>query len=42
MRNAIAAYNAGTARTGKSGKYLNQGYVDKVLGKYQEYKVGRA
>lgn len=28
---AVAAYNAGTARRTKSGKFSNQGYVDRVL-----------
>ena len=28
---AIAAYNAGGVRREKSGEYVNQGYVDKVL-----------
>ena len=40
ITNAIAAYNAGTARVGKAGKYVNQGYVDKVWGKFEEYKKG--
>ena len=36
--NVISAYNAGSARKGKGGKYTNQGYVDKVLRKLEEYK----
>lgn len=36
--NVIAAYNAGTARRGSSGKYTNQGYVDKVLEKFEQFK----
>ena len=28
---AIAAYNAGSARRGRNGKYVNQEYVDKVM-----------
>ena len=36
--NVIAAYNAGTARKGKNGKYTNQPYIDKVWRKLEEYK----
>jgi soluble lytic murein transglycosylase-like protein len=31
MKDAIAAYNAGTPRKKEDGKYVNQEYVDKVL-----------
>lgn len=36
--NVVAAYNAGTAKLGDKGGYMNQGYVDKVLRKLKEYK----
>lgn len=39
MRDAIAAYNAGSPRLGKDGKYVNQDYVDKVIRYYNEYKT---
>jgi soluble lytic murein transglycosylase-like protein len=32
----IAAYNAGSPRKGKDGRYVNQDYVDKVLGYAQK------
>lgn len=35
---AIAAYNAGTARTRSDGTFINQGYVDKVVTKLNEYR----
>ncbi len=39
MRDAIAAYNAGSPRIDKStGKYTNQYYVDKVSKFYSTYK----
>jgi soluble lytic murein transglycosylase-like protein len=38
MTHAVSAYNAGSARLGKGGKYLNQDYVDRVMGKYREFK----
>ncbi len=38
LEDAVAAYNAGIARRGDKGGYKNQGYVDKVLKKYQGYK----
>lgn len=38
MRDAIAAYNAGSPRLGKDGKYVNAAYVDKVYNAYQVYK----
>lgn len=39
MRDAIAAYNAGSPRIDKkTGKYINQGYVDKVTKNYETYK----
>lgn len=34
---AIAAYNAGSARKGKDGKYVNQAYVDGVNRWYNTY-----
>jgi len=37
VKNAIAAYNAGSARFNSDGSYINQGYVDKVYGSYQLY-----
>jgi soluble lytic murein transglycosylase-like protein len=39
MRDAIAAYNAGSPRLGKDGKYVNQDYVDKVTKNYELYKT---
>lgn len=39
MRDAIAAYNAGSPRLGKDGKYVNQAYVDKVTKNYEIYKA---
>jgi soluble lytic murein transglycosylase-like protein len=41
MSDVVAAYNAGSARIGKGGKYLNQPYVDRVLKKYRELKGGK-
>jgi soluble lytic murein transglycosylase-like protein len=39
MRDAIAAYNAGSPRINpKTGKYVNQDYVDKVTKNYEIYK----
>ena len=38
MRDAIAAYNAGSPRLNKDGKYINQSYVDKVTNNYNLYK----
>lgn len=35
MDDAVASYNAGSPRK-KDGKYVNQGYVDKVKGKMKE------
>jgi len=32
---AISAYNMGTAKFSKSGKFLNQRYVDKVVAKWK-------
>jgi soluble lytic murein transglycosylase-like protein len=34
----ISAYNAGTARRNGKGQYVNEGYVNKVWNKYQEYR----
>lgn len=40
MRDAIAAYNAGSPRIDpKTGKYVNQSYVDKVTKNYNLYKT---
>lgn len=39
MRDAIAAYNAGSPRLGKDGEYVNQDYVDKVMNAYNQYKT---
>ena len=39
MRDAIAAYNAGSPRIGNDGKYVNQDYVDKVTNAYNQYKT---
>lgn len=40
MRDAIAAYNAGSPRLSKeTGKYVNQDYVDKVTKNYEIYKA---
>jgi soluble lytic murein transglycosylase-like protein len=39
MRDAIAAYNAGSPRLGTDGKYVNQAYVDKVTNNYNLYKT---
>lgn len=33
---ALAAYNAGTARRGADGRFVNQAYVDRALGYYAE------
>jgi soluble lytic murein transglycosylase-like protein len=38
MRDAIAAYNAGSPRLGSDGKYVNAAYVDKVTKAYNLYK----
>lgn len=39
MKDAIAAYNAGSPRINpKTGKYVNQEYVDNVLKNYNVYK----
>ena len=35
---AVAAYNAGTARRGASGAFINQDYVNKVLGFWRQYR----
>lgn len=34
---AVAAYNAGSARKTKDGRYVNQAYVDAVLGFWKQY-----
>lgn len=40
MRDVIAAYNAGSPRlNSKTGKYVNQDYVDRVTKNYNLYKV---
>lgn len=38
LPDAIAAYNAGSPRLGKDGKYVNKDYVYKVLSNYETYK----
>lgn len=38
VKSAIAAYNAGSARFTKDGKYINQPYVDKVVSNLEMYK----
>lgn len=38
LRDAVAAYNAGSPRLGKDGKYVNKEYVDKVFRNYDIYK----
>jgi len=39
MRDAIAAYNAGSPKLGKDGKYINASYVDNVYRNYLMYKA---
>jgi len=39
LRDAVAAYNAGSPRLGKDGKYVNSAYVDKVWKNYNIYKT---
>lgn len=39
---ALAAYNAGAARTSASGAYVNQRYVDAVMGKLPTYQQQEA
>lgn len=39
VKDAIAAYNAGSVRKKKDGTYVNQSYVDKVYRQYQRYKA---
>lgn len=39
MRDAIAAYNAGSPRLTKEGQYVNQKYVDSVWRYYQMYET---
>lgn len=36
MRDIISAYNAGSPKKKEDGTYINQGYVDKVIEKYNE------
>jgi len=36
-KGVIAAYNAGSPRTKKSGEFVNQNYVDKVLKESRDY-----
>jgi soluble lytic murein transglycosylase-like protein len=36
---AVSAYNAGSPKLGKDGKYVNNAYVQKVLGNYTVYKT---
>ena len=35
---AVAAYNSGTAYRAAGGKFVNQAYVDKVLGFWRQYR----
>lgn len=37
VKHAIAAYNAGSARIKRNGKYRNQQYVDKVMAAYGNF-----
>lgn len=37
LQDAVAAYNAGSPKRDASGKYINQGYVDKVLSAYRKF-----
>lgn len=39
VRDAIAAYNAGSAKKNKDGTYINQAYVDNVYRNYMMYKT---
>lgn len=39
VRDAIAAYNAGSPRKDKNGKYVNQSYVDDVYRNYMMYRT---
>jgi soluble lytic murein transglycosylase-like protein len=39
IRDAIAAYNAGSPRLGKDGKYVNASYVDNVYRNYLMYET---
>lgn len=39
---AVAAYNAGTAKTTERGHFTNQEYVNRVLGYYEEFKQREA
>lgn len=39
VRDAIAAYNAGSVRKTQDGKYINQSYVDNVYRNYMMYKT---
>ncbi len=38
IKDAIAAYNAGSPQKNQNGSYINQGYVDKVMKFYTELK----
>lgn len=38
LNDVIAAYNAGTPKKDKDGKYVNQKYVDSVLSNYNFYR----
>jgi soluble lytic murein transglycosylase-like protein len=39
LRDAVAAYNAGSPRLGADGKYVNAAYVDRVFKNYNTYKT---
>lgn len=38
LEDVAAAYNAGTARRDADGKYVNQGYVDKIAAAFARYE----
>jgi len=37
---AVAAYNAGSARYTQQERFINQGYVDKVMARFQQLRRG--
>jgi soluble lytic murein transglycosylase-like protein len=41
LEDKIASYNAGSPRLDSTGKYVNQGYVDKVMGFYNKILKGQ-
>ena len=42
LEDAIASYNSGSPKFTKTGQYINQKYVDRVMGFYKGYKKGTA